>query len=343
MKLHLSLRGFWMVALALCCLSGIAVAQNRIDTATQQMGRQDLRARLQTPAAQEISSLYEDEDKDVGPQNVIRQKPRHNWLEASTDVQFGSTSNVYLTETGKTDSSMMISTVQLAVTPPAWQVLGGQFSARAGYRHQKFNYGIASEKFNHLIASGRSESTINDSDFDISTMFVQGHYLILEQWLVGGGMDYNRLLNSKDGSYTEFYSELAPNLSVQRSFELSKKSAISANIGVAGHISYLDPSYLVPSDSFDRVDESATVTYARELLSQLGFQTFYRAQFTQYTRNHVRKDLTQTLGVVLAYSLCKEASLRAFANFEGRSSEDPDIADYQKVDTGMGLSLRIQF
>ena len=334
MKLHVSLRGFWMVALTWCSLSGIAVAQNRIDTATQQMGRQDLRTRLQTPAAQEISSLYEDEDKDVGPQNVIRQKPRHNWLEASSDVQFGSTSNVYLTETGKTDSSMMISTVQLAVTPPAWQVPGGQFSAKAGYRHQKFNYGIA---------SGRSESIINDSDFDISTVFVQGHYLILEQWLVGGGMDYNRLLTSTDGSYTEFYSEFAPNLSLQRSFELSKKSAISANIGVAGHISYLDPSYLVPSDSYDRVDESATVTYSRELLSKLGFQTFYRAQFTQYTRNHVRKDLTQTLGVVLAYSLCNEASLRAFANFEGRSSEDPNIADYQKVDTGMGLSLRVQF
>jgi hypothetical protein len=182
-------------------------------------------------------------------------------------------------------------------------------------------------------------------------MFVQGHYLYREKWLVGGGMDHNRLLTSTDGSYTEFYSEFAPNLSLQRSFELSKKSAISINMGVAGHITHfdLDPTYTGQkgypenSNAFDRVDESATVTYSRELLPQLGFQTFYRAQFTQYTRNHVRKDLTQTLGVVLAYSLCKEASLRAFANFEGRSSEDPNIADYQKVDTGMGLSLRVQF
>ena len=331
----LSLRRPWTAAFLWCVFSGSVFAQNRIENATRQLEQTDLRARLKTPAQQEITSLYADEDKDVGPQNVIIQKQRHRWIEASTDVQFGSTSNVSLTENAKTESSTMVSTVQVAVTPPTWKIPGGELSTRAGFRYQKFNYGTA---------TGGSESTINDSDFDISTLFVQWRYLYRDKWLATLGLDHNRLLTSTDGSYTEFYSEFAPSISLQRSFELTEKSALAANIGVTGHISYLDPdNTTVTSDYYDRVDQSATVTYIRELLPRFMGQTFYRVQATQYTRNHLRKDVTHSIGVVFSYGLTKDVSVRLFANFEARDSTDVTIADYQKVDTGLGTSLRIQF
>ena len=316
---------------ALGALSEVSSAQNRIDSATQQIERLNLVPRLQTPATQAISSLYEDEDKDVGPQVLIRQKPRHSWLEASTDVQFGSTSNATQYENAKTETSLMISTVQAAVTPPAWQVPGGELSTKLGYRHQKFNYGLG---------TGGSEVSINDSDFDVSSIFMQWRYLFHEKWVAMVGLDHNRLLSADGGTYEEFYSEFAPNMSLQRSFELGKKSAFSASIGVGGHISHVDAPY---PDHYDRVDEAATLTYTRELLQGLVCQPFYRAQLTQYTRNHARKEVIQTVGLVLAYALTNDISLRTFANFEARDSSDVTIEDYQKVDTGVGFSFRMQF
>lgn len=321
------------------CLTSLASAQTRVESATQQLGKPDLRTRLQTPASQEISSLYEDEDKDVGPQMIVRQKPRHNWFEASADVQLGTTSNVSLTEDATTESSLMISTAQVAVTPPAWTIPGGQLSVKAGYRHQKYNYGIG---------TGGQESEINLADFDISTLFIQWRYGFLEKWVATVGLDHNRLLSAYDGDYVEFYTEFAPTASIQRSFELTPKSGITANIGVGGHISQTDgvdstTFETVRNDEYDRIDESATVSYVNQLFDGFVFQSYYRALLTQYTQNHVRKDIVHTVGVVFAYSVTQSLSLRVSASAEQRESSDTTIADYQKVDTGVGLSFLFQF
>ncbi len=62
-----------------------------------------------------------------------------------------------------------------------------------------------------------------------------------------------------------------------------------------------------------------------------------------FTRTENRQDLIQAVGVSLSYTLCQNASLRLFANFESRDSSGADIADYQKVDTGLGSSVRLAF
>jgi hypothetical protein len=324
----------WITALTLAALCHGAFAQARIESATQRLERTGLQPRLQTPASEEIAPLYVEEEKDIGPQHLILQKPRHLWLEAAGDLQFGSTSNVYLAEDGKTDSSLMTSTLQIAITPPAWKLDAGELSAKAGYRHQKFNYGIA---------TGGQESSINDVDFDISSLFFQGSFLYNERWLTTLGLEHNRLLNASAGSYDEFYTEFAPSLSFSRNFALTQKSALVTTISLGGHFSRIDSTPSSPSDAFDRADESATVSYTAEILPQTLFQSYYRAQFTQYTRSQGRRDLVHVVGVGLSFALCKNASLRIFANFESRDSSDPFIADYQKLDTGLGSSLRLAF
>jgi hypothetical protein len=225
----------------------------------------------------------------------------------------------------------MTSTLQVAITPPAWKLDAGELSAKAGYRHQKFNYGIA---------TGGHESSLNDVDFDISSLFFQGSFLYNEKWLTTLGLEHNRLLNASAGSYDEFYTEFAPSLSFSRNFALTQKSALVTTISLGGHFSHVD---MFPSDAYDRADESATVSYVAEILPQTLFQSYYRAQFTQYTRSQGRRDLVHVVGVGLSFALSKNASLRIFANFESRDSSDPAIADYQKLDTGLGSSLRLAF
>jgi len=324
----------WIAALTVAALCQVALAQTRIDSATQRLDRVErtgLQPRLQTPASQEISPLYEEEEKDIGPQHLILQKPRHPWIEASGDIQFGSTSNVYLSEDATADSSLMASTLQLAITPPPWKLDAGELSAKAGYRHQKFNYGIA---------TGGNESSLNDVDFDISSLFFQGSFLYHEKWLATLGLEHNRLLNASGGSYDEFYTEFAPSLSLSRNFALTKKSALSTTLAVGTHLSRVDAA---PSDAYDRVDETATVSYVVEVLPRTLFQSYYRAQFTQYTRIQSRRDLVHTVGVGLSFALCKSASLRISATFESRDSSAPVVADYHKLDTGLASSLQLAF
>lgn len=328
-----SARSRWLAPLILGVLCQSALAQTRLESATQRVGRSGLQPRLETQASEEIAPLYEEEERDIGPQHLIRQKSRHRWLEGSGDVQFGSTSNVYLSETGTADSSLMTSMLQLALTPPVWKLEAGELSAKAGYRHQKFNYGIA---------TGGKESTFNDIDFDISSLFLQGSFLYNEKWLATLGLEHNRLMNASAGSYDEFYTEFAPNLSLGRSFALTPKSALSANLSAAAHFSRVDSA---PSNAYDRVDEAATLSYTAEILPRTLFQSYYRAQFIQFTRMENRHDLIHAIGVSLSYTLCQNASLRVFANFESRDSsgtKDRDY-DYRKLDTGLGSSVRFTF
>jgi hypothetical protein len=130
----------WTLVAAVCVLPGSSIASaapiNRVDTASVQLQRTELKRRfLEQPAVDAIPSLYKDEADDVGPQFVLKvAKPRKQWLEASADLQFGYTSNMNLTEEATTETSLLVSTAQIAVAPEPFTVAGGQLALRAGYR-----------------------------------------------------------------------------------------------------------------------------------------------------------------------------------------------------------------
>ena len=327
---HPTLRSLSSV-LTLCTISGqLMAADTRIDTATQGMQRSDLKRKLQEPALEAVPSLYKEESSDVGPQYIVKEpKQRTQWLEAAADVQYGYTSNVYLSEKGTYDSSLTISTVQVAIAPAPFAFGNGTLALKTGYRHQKFNYGILTS----------AKKTLNDLDFDVSTFFTQGRYTINDDWAVNAGLDYNRLLTAAKDRYDEFYSEYVPNISLDRSIKVDDKSLINASLGTAYHLTSVDAPN---TDHNNRFDGVLMLSYTRELGSDLTIQPFYRAQFSQYTRVN-RQDFTQTAGVVLSYSLNPWASFRTYANFETRESTDGAITDYMKFDAGLGASLQIRF
>lgn len=319
------------VVLVLCAFSGVSWGvESRVDSATQQVERTNLNRRFLEPAADVIPSLYKDESKDLGPQYMVKEAPpKQPWIEASFDYQYASSTNVNLLEKDQSESSLMISTAQIALTPSPWELADGSFALKTGYRHQKFNYGVWT----------KNEHNLNDADFDVSSLFLQGRYMFHEKWVFATGLDYNRLLTAATGKYDEFYAEFVPSVSLERSFAIDNKSMVTASLGGNLHITRVDSPN---TDHNDRVDEVLLLSYIRELTPAIAVQPFYRAQFTQYTRGS-RKDILQTVGLTVSYAFSQWASARVYTNYEARESGDGAVADYRKLDTGIGVSFQVRF
>jgi hypothetical protein len=311
--------------------SVIGLAQGRIEVVAQQLKRLDLREKLKQPAAEAAApALTAEETEDIGPQFVVRQKQRKSLFEASADLQYGHSSNIYLTETDRVKAVYALSTLQIALAPEPFKFGQGALSWKAGYRHQKFNYGKFSNR----------EGSLNDIDFDISTVFLQGRYLYKDNWMFTAGLDQNRLLDAATGAYNEFYSEWVPSLGVDTQVKLGETSSIGIGFLGAAHFTQVEGPQ---SGENDRIDEAMTVSYNQQLTSRLSVQPFYRAQLIQYTRNQGREDVVHSLGVNVSCVLNKWSSIRVFANYESRDSSSRLINDYRKFDNGIGVSLNARF
>jgi hypothetical protein len=312
-------------------LSVIGLAQGRIEVVAQQLKRLDLRDKLKEPAAEVAApALTNDETDDIGPQFVVRQKRRKSLFEASADIQYGHSSNIYLTETDRIKAVYALSTMQIALAPEPLKLGQGTLAWKAGYRHQKFNYGKFSTR----------EGDLNDIDFDISTVFLQGRYLHKDKWMFTVGLDQNRLLDAASGEYNEFYSEWVPSVGVDTQFKLGDKAGIGLGFLGAAHFTSVEGPN---SGQNDRIDEAITVSYNQQLTSKLSVQPFYRAQLIQYTRNQGREDVVHSVGLNVGYALNKWSSIRVFANYESRDSNDNLINDYRKFDNGVGVSFNARF
>jgi hypothetical protein len=320
----------WTASVTFCAFSGTVLAVNRVDTSTQQMRRVDLRNQLQTPAVDAIPSLSRDELADVGPQFVVREKPKKTLFEAAVDVQYGQSSNVYLAENAAVRAPLAITTAQVAVAPEPVKFASGELGVKAGYRHQKFNYGKFSQR----------EKALNDMDFDVSSFFAQGRYLHGENLVFSAGLEHNRLLNAAAGGYDEFFSEVVPSVGVDGQYKLGEKSSVGLSMQGLMHFTRVDPPN--PNQN-DRIEEVLTASYTRELTPNLSVQPFYRAQLSQYNRNRQRNDVVQTLGVSFGYAINRWAAVRFFASYETRESSEAFITDYRKFDNGIGVSFQARF
>lgn len=296
------------------------------------MEQANLKKQLLKPATDAIPSLYNGETEDIGPQTAISAnapKPKHQWFELSLDTQFLYTSNAFLNQTDPVDTSLMVTTAQLAIVAPTIQLGNGTLQLKGGYQHQKFNFGIY---------TGGKESVFNNADFDVSTLFIQGRYLFNENWVASFGVDYSRLLSADRGSYTEAYAEVQPKVGLDRTFKIDDKSSI--NVGVSGNL-HLTTIPVGNPGVLDRLDEALMVSYSREIIPNLTIEPYYRIQFTQYYQTQSRNDITQSVGAAVGYSINKWASVRATFGFEHRESEVAPT--YDKVDTGLGISLQAKF
>jgi hypothetical protein len=272
--------------------------------------------------------LYEKENVDLGEQRTIG-RARRTYFEALVDSQFFDTSNVYLTHSSKTNSTIWVNTVQLALAPAAYAVGPGLLAPRLGFRSQWYNYGLDGTRNN-----------LGELDFNAQTIFVDGIYRWHRLWQFSAGLDATRLL--EQGSYDEFYKEFLPHWGVDRFFPLDSKTVLAVGYYGAYHVTEADVS---PNSSVnDRLDQAVTLSLGRQLVPRLIAQPFYRFQYTRYMRAPTRNEYWNTVGFSLNYYIARWVSVRAFLNYDIKDTDDRAHAfDYTKLDAGLGLAGIFRF
>ena len=295
----------------------------------------------ETSAAPE---LFAGETSDVGPQSVVKRAPRKSLFEASADVQFFHTDNMFLADSGKQSTEVLVSTVQFALAPTPYLLGDGQFSPRIGYRHQWFNYGLASDKsidvFDFNTATFRT-AKLSEFDFNVQTLFADARWQ-RGNWIFGTGFDYQRLLDS-DG-YDQFYRESVPRWEVRRIFRLCDSSALG--IAYEGDYRFTDsdfPPLGADSDFNDRTDHSLVVNYSYALCAHAVVQPYYRFQYTRYTSGENRNDYLNTFGLALHCPVNRNIAFRAFVGYDILRTDSQIAQDYNKLDVGGGVSLIVRF
>ena len=276
-----------------------------------------------------VPELYPGENRDVGPQMLVMPRQKKVYFEGGADIQYYYTSNALLSEKDHTDTGILLSTVYFGLAPTPIDLWGGKLAVRLGYREQFFNYGL-----------DKTSNQLNNLDFAIGTVYANARFTFWDKWTASVGIDYNRYL-SFDANFDEFYTEALPQWGLERLFEINQRNYITIGYFGSYHITHTDP--LPTTDVNDRLDSVLLITSAHQLTEKLILQPFYRFQQSHYVNNSARNDIINTFGVALAYVFNDWASVRAFTSYEVRDSTDPTIPDYQKFDTGGGLSFTIRF
>ncbi|MEM1057668.1 MAG: hypothetical protein AAGK14_00325 [Verrucomicrobiota bacterium] len=301
--------------------------------------RQSLNEALETEDQVQVPVLFPGEEADLGPQFIVRRVPKRKWIDLLFDEQYFYTSNAFLSEppVGETDTTLLISTAQIAVAPSAFQVGEGALLPRVGFRYQWYNYGL-----------GTDSTFVNNFDFDSMTVFTDVRY-VWKDWIFGVGFDWNRLLGHEGPSadYSEFYKEYVPAVYVTRVFNIDDRQQFYIDWWADYRFTEVDavPFFNITSDVNDRMDQNLRVTYTAEVYENLFVQPFIRGQYTYYTEgaNSGRNDLFGSFGVTINYAITNWLSVRVFTNYDMRESDAPLIPDYENLNAGGGASVFLSF
>jgi hypothetical protein len=312
---------------ALIMAGGSASAQNTgaIDQVEAQKQQRETQKILED--GQNAPESYPGENSDLGPQTLLKRREKKTHFEIMMDTQFYYTSNMFFEEDGnKEETSVNVSTLQLALAPSSYSLGDGKFQPRIGYRHQWFFHGIGDDR-------GRLE----EFDFNAQSFFIDGQYR-LNDWVFDAGVEYTRLLYYDD--YSEFYRELAPRFGVRKLFALNDRTILSLGIREAYHLTKTDD--FEDSNDLDRLDHIFLASLSLELAHNLYWQPFYRLQYTDYLGER-RNDFLHTCGCYLQYYFCKRFAVRTFATYDIRDSSRDRVEQYKKFDGGVGLNFVFRF
>ncbi len=240
----------------------------------------------QYQAGDNAPEIYPGESSDVGPQSVVTIKPRKTLIEAIADSEFFHTDNVFLDHTDHQSSGVLVSTAQIALAPTAYELGGGQFAPRVGFRQQWYDF---FQDQSHPV-------NFDNYDYNDQTIFTDARWM-RDNWIIGAGFDYNRLLSTHD--YSQFYAEYVPEWEVQRAFPISSKHNIT--LAYQGYYHFTQTSALVfrqPQDSFyDRLDQVFLATYNYAPCSHTLLQPYYSFKYTHFTSTINRDDYLNSVGL----------------------------------------------
>ena len=338
---------FFCLAATAAVFSGFT-ARAQMQSASQQADSVQQRRQLEQAAqlmvaTNAVPELYAGESGDVGPQSVLKMKPRRTLIEASADAQYFYSDNVFLANGGKQEADVLVTTVQAALAPTPYEFEGGLLSPRFGYQHQWFAYDLVGEHTVNVFNSTTfsfDDVSLKNFDFNVSTVFGDVSWT-RRNWTFTFGTDFRRLLDS--GTYDEFYRELVPRWSVRRDFFLNEKQMLS--IGYEGDYRVSDtPNVPLDADSSfnDRTDHSLVVIGSWKLCRHAILQPSYRFQYTHYTATS-RDDFLQTFGLAVYCPVSDNVTLRGYVSYDNLTTDGFYANNYDKLDAGVGLNLSVRF
>jgi hypothetical protein len=291
-------------------------------------------------------SLYAGEDADVGPQSVLEMNGRGRapTFEAFADAQYFYTDNMFFTDKNRQRTDVLVSTVQGALNAARFDVVGGEFVQRFGYRHQWFDYGLADhteiQAYDFNTGTFRT-ARLHDFDFNAETLFADGTWKS-GNWVAGLAFDFQRLMDTD--KYHQFYRELTPRWGLKRIVPICSRSALT--LGYQGDYRATDTDAPPPgfnSNFNDRTDHTlfADATYA--FCKYAIGQTYYRFQYTYFTGSERRQDYLNSFGLALYCPFNETIGLRFFAGYELLRTNGKLVTNYERLDTGVGLNLMMRF
>ena len=334
-----------LAGLGLIVAPGLAGAQvvqanQQLDAVQQQ---RQLTGADQAYATNTVPALVPDEMTDVGPQSVLKLKPRRQLLEASADLQYFYTDNALFTEHDRKGSDVLVGTVEAALDPTPYALGNGYFSPRLGFQQQWYNYGLADQAsfqtydYNtHTLAA----KPLGALDFNAQTIFMDAAWR-WRNWIFTAGTDYRRLMDSTE--YSQFYSELVPRWSAERLITLGENTSLA--LSYQGTYRVTDTSQTAPgldSSGYNRTDQSLMAAGAWKLCPRLILQPYYRFEFSHYTGIH-RDDALNSCGLVLVCPLSRQVSVRAFVSYDHLNTDGAYAQSYDNLSAGGGLNLTVTY
>jgi hypothetical protein len=318
-----------------------AGAVNQFDTTQQRRAAGDV---AKFEAGTNAPEFYPGETQDVGPQSVLKLKPRRTLFEGIADMQYFYTDNALLDHTYRVPAMALVSSVQAAVAPTPYQ-LGPGFSApRVGIRQQWYDF--------HELNS--QNPPLRDYDFIAQSAFIEEHWA-WHDWNFGGGFDDTRLVTPT--GYHQFYNEMVPRYDISRQVHINERQLLSLTYQGYYHFTSASgygnlstpptaPSTVQvngPSDNlFDRLDQVATVGYVWAPTLNCIVQPYYAYRYTRYTSNVTRDDHMHSFGLALYFFAGQHCNARIFTSYDKRYSSIP-AAEFTQFSTGLGVDLSIKF
>ena len=325
-----------------------AAAQVPGATQSQQLESVEQRLAMEERAASltlsNAPSLFPKEDADVGPQSVLKINGGGPTIEIFADAQYFYTDNMFLSDQHKQSADVLVSTIQGMINAGRFNVLGGDFLQRFGYRHQWFDYGLADRStidvFDFKTSSFR-KARLNEFDFNAATLFADGKWK-RDNWVASVAFDYRRLMDTDH--YQQFYSELTPSWGLKRIVPLCSRCVLT--LGYEGDYRVTDTDDPPPgfnSKFNDRTDHSLLLDGSYVLCKYAIAQAYYRFQYTYFTASESRQDYLNAFGLALYCPINQNIGLRVFANYDILRTNGKLVTDYDRLDTGVGLNLVVKF
>ena len=318
----------------------VAVQQSE----TVQQRRQREQAAPAAESGETAPELFVGESSDVGPQSILKFKPRKSYFEAMADVQYFYTDNMFLTKNDRQSADVLVSTVQFALAPTPYALGGGSLAPRLGYRQEWYSFGLATDTKVDVydFQTGQFDRVgLSAFDFNVQTVFTGGRWMY-ENWIVEVAFDFTRLLDSSD--YNQFYRENVPRWGVQRLIPLGAHSTLA--LGYAGDYRFTDTDLPPPTlgqDFNDRTDQILFATFNWSLCRSAVLQPYYRFQYTHFTQGENRNDYLNSFGLALYCFFTPRISARAFVGYDIMNTTSLLVPDYNKLDAGGGLNVIIRF